>query len=81
MAGDSVSELHNEETEALKQRIAFGDEKNEDKEKVTAFQLRTLTPQRAVTGAGHSENEPCQAMTTTDRHDARCHSLDNIWTT
>jgi len=28
MAGYSVSELHNEEAEALKQRIAFGDEKN-----------------------------------------------------
>ena len=33
MAGDSVSELHNEQAEALKQRIAFGDEENEDKEK------------------------------------------------
>jgi hypothetical protein len=35
-----------------------------------------------VTGAGrHSENEPCWAMTTTDRHAARSHSLDNISTT
>jgi len=33
MAGDSVSELHNEEAEALKLRIAFEDEDNEDKEK------------------------------------------------
>ena len=33
MAGDSVSELHNEEAEALKQRIAFGEAENEDKEK------------------------------------------------
>jgi hypothetical protein len=41
-----------------------------------------LTAQRAVTGAGrHSENEPCRAMTTTDRHAARSHSLDDISTT
>jgi hypothetical protein len=41
-----------------------------------------LTAQRAVLGtARHSENEPCRAMTTTDRHAARSHSLDNISTT
>jgi hypothetical protein len=41
-----------------------------------------LTDQRAVTGAGrHSENEPCRAMTTTDRHAAHSHSLDDSSTT
>jgi hypothetical protein len=40
-----------------------------------------LTGQRAVTGAGrHSENELCREITTTDRHAARSHSLDNIST-
>jgi hypothetical protein len=34
--------FHNEEAEALKQRITVRDEDDEDKEKVTAFQLRTL---------------------------------------
>jgi hypothetical protein len=40
-------------------------------------QLGYLTPQRAVLGAArHSENIPCRAVTTPDRHAACSHSLD-----
>jgi hypothetical protein len=42
MAGDSVSELQYEEAEALKKWIAFGDEKNEDKEKSHSIQVEDL---------------------------------------
>jgi len=42
MAGDSVSELHNEEAEAPKQRIAFWDEENENKEKSHSIPAKDL---------------------------------------
>ena len=37
-----LAELHNEEAEAMKQRIAFGDEEDEDKEKIHSFPAEDL---------------------------------------